>query len=53
VRTAGGPDPAAQAVMFDYEQNTCGWYSDVPRDGTGIADAVDKMLYAAPYCACP
>jgi hypothetical protein len=53
VRTTSGLDMATQAIMVDYYHTTCGWYSDVPHDGTGIADAVDRMLYAAGYCSCP
>jgi hypothetical protein len=39
VNVAGGvPTPTAQAVMLNYEHTSCGWYSDIPHDGTGIAD---------------
>ena len=48
-----GPDPACQTVMLNYEHVTCGWYSDIPHDGTGVADAVDRMLYTASFCNCP
>jgi len=54
VRVDGGTlDPAAQTVMLDYEHTTCGWFFDVPHNGTDIALAVDLMLSIAGYCNCP
>jgi hypothetical protein len=41
-----------EAILLNYEQTTCGWFEDVPHDGTGIAEAVDRMLYVAGYCNC-
>ena len=46
-------DAAANAVIRDYQQTTCGWYSDVPHNGVGVADEVDKMLFLPGYCNCP
>jgi hypothetical protein len=48
----GSLDLAANKEMLDYKHTTCGWFEIVPYDGTGIADAVDKMFHVQPYCNC-
>jgi hypothetical protein len=39
--------------MLNYEHTSYGWSSDIPHDGTGIADAVERILYSPSYCNCP
>lgn len=46
----------ATEVMENYYQTSCGWYSQIPGDGTGIVEAVTWMLYAPGFpgnCNCP
>jgi len=45
----GTLDPPAQEVMLYYEQHTSGWLSDVPHDGSGMGEAVVRMLYVPGY----
>ena len=45
-------DSTAIAVMQNYYQTTCGWFEQIPADGTGIADAVRVMLYTPGACSC-
>jgi hypothetical protein len=43
-------------VMVNYQETTCGWHEQIPSDGTGIAEAVARMLYVSGYpggCSCP
>jgi hypothetical protein len=46
-------DSYAEPVMLDYAQTTCGWYSVVAHNGTGLIEAILKMLYQAGACSCP
>jgi hypothetical protein len=42
----------AQAVMQNYAQSSCGWYSEVPKSDPDMMSAVKKMLYQAGACNC-
>jgi hypothetical protein len=52
VDTAEGVDVYAAPVMSGYAQYSCGWYSQVPHNATGLTEAVVKMLYSAGACTC-
>lgn len=39
-------------IMKYYGEQSCGWYSKVPADGAGIAEAVLKMIYEDRNCGC-
>ena len=43
----------AETVMRDYQQTSCGWYSQAPRNGGDVARYVLQMIYEAGYCNCP
>jgi hypothetical protein len=53
VAVSSGFDQNATPFMEDYAETSCGWYSQVPRSGVGIAEAILKMLYTAGACSCP
>lgn len=48
-----GNNGDATPVMHDYYQTACGWYEQVPANGTGIVEAVVRMFYVSGYCNCP
>jgi hypothetical protein len=46
----------ATPIMLDYKVVTCGWHKQIPNDGTGIDDAVIRMLFIPGFpgsCDCP
>jgi len=43
----------ATPIMLDYYHTSCGWYEQLPGDGTGVVEAVIRMLYDPGYCSCP
>jgi hypothetical protein len=43
----------ATSIMTNYQQTTCGWYQQIPSDGTGIVDAILRMFREPGYCVCP
>jgi hypothetical protein len=48
-----GDHEDATPVMLNYYQTTCGWYANLPEDGTGMADALLPMFYESGACSCP
>ena len=48
-----GYDSTAAPIMLNYYHTSCGWYAEVPDDGTGIAEAAGRMFYVPGYCTCP
>ncbi|MCU0785677.1 MAG: VWA domain-containing protein, partial [Verrucomicrobia bacterium] len=49
----GGWDSTTETVMRDYQQTSCGWYSQAPHDGGDIVRYILKMFYENAYCNCP